>query len=77
MLESFFKNFILKYPKTVLAILMPIFVYLAFVSVHLNIDTSSKSLLIDNDPNLAFLHKINKDFYNPNILVITYTPNTP
>jgi len=77
MLESFFKNFILKYPKTVLAILMPIFVYLAFVSVHLNIDTSSKSLLIDNDPNLAFLHKINKDFYNPDILVITYTPNTP
>ncbi len=77
MLESFFKNFILKYPKTVLAILIPLFVYLAFVSVHLKIDTSSKSLLMDNDPDLAFLHKINKDFYNPDILVITYTPNTP
>ena len=77
MLESFFKNFILKYPKTILLLLTPLFLYFGYISTHLKIDTSSKSLLMDNDPDLAFLHKIDKDFYNPDILVITFTPNKP
>ncbi len=77
MLESFFKNFILKYPKAILLLLTPLFIYFGFISTHLKIDTSSKALLMDNDPDLAFLHKIDKDFYNPDILVITFTPNKP
>ena len=77
MLESFFKNFILKYPKTILLLLTPLFLYFGYLSTHLKIDTSSKALLMDNDPDLAFLHKIDKDFYNPDILVITFTPNKP
>ncbi len=77
MLESFFKNFILKYPKTILLLLTPLFLYFGYISTHLKIDTSSKSLLMDNDPDLAFLHKIDKDFYNPDILVVTFTPNKP
>ncbi len=74
MLESFFKNIILKFPKITLLVLTPIFIYFGYISTGLKIDTSSKSLLMDNDPDLAFLHKIDKDFYNPDILVITFTP---
>ena len=77
MLKSFFKNFILKYPKTILLLLAPLFLYFGYLSTHLKIDTSSKALLMDNDPDLAFLHKIDKDFYNPDILVVTFTPNKP
>ena len=77
MLKTFFENFILKYPRSILLLLTPLFLYFGFVSTHLKIDASSKSLLMDNDPNLAFLKKINKDFYNPDILLVTYTPKTP
>ncbi len=77
MLKSFFKNFILKYPKMILLFSVPLFLYFGYLSTHLKIDTSSKALLMDNDPDLAFLHKIDKDFYNPDILVITFTPNKP
>ncbi len=77
MLKTFFENFILKYPRSVLLLLTPLFLYFGFVSTHLKIDATSKSLLMDNDPNLAFLKKINRDFYNPDILLVTFTPKTP
>ncbi len=77
MLKSFFQNFILKYPKLILIALIPIFLYFGYLSTHLKIDATSKSLLMDNDPNLAFLKKINKDFYNPDILLITFAPKKP
>jgi len=32
---------------------------------------------MDNDPNLAFLNKIDKDFYNPDILLVTFAPKKP
>ena len=74
MLENFYKNFILKYPKSILLLLMPLFLYFGYISTHLKIDTSSKALLMDNDSDLLFLQKINRDFYNPDILVVTFTP---
>ncbi len=77
MLRSFFKNFILKYPKYILIALIPLFAYLGYLSTHLKIDATSKSLLMDNDPNLAFLNKIDKDFYNPDILLVTFAPKKP
>ncbi|NPA74410.1 MAG: MMPL family transporter [Epsilonproteobacteria bacterium] len=77
MLKKIFENIILKYPIAVLLALVPLFLYFGFVSTHLKIDATSKSLLMDNDPDLAFLKKINKDFYNPDILLVTFRPNSP
>ncbi len=77
MFKKIFANFILKYPKIILLVLVPLFIYAGYLSTHLKIDATSKSLLMDNDPNLAFLKKIDKDFYNPDILLVTFAPKSP
>ncbi len=77
MLKKIFDGFILKYPKFILVSLIPFFLYFGYVSTHLKIDATSKSLLMNNDPDLAFLKKIDKDFYNPDILLVTFTPKAP
>jgi len=74
MFKKIFDNFILKYPKIILLIAIPVFIFLGFEATKLKIDASSKSLLMKNDPDLAFLKKIDKDFYNPDILLITFQP---
>ncbi len=74
MFKKIFDNFILKYPKIILLIAIPVFIFLGFEATKLKVDASSKSLLMKNDPNLVFLKKIDKDFYNPDILLITFQP---
>ena len=75
MVKNFYDNIVLKYPITVLIVLLLAISTLAYHATKLEIDASAETLLLDDDKDLKFTRDVNKRYYNPNFLVITYTPN--
>ena len=75
-LEEFYLK-LLRYPKTVLAIIIAFTVIVGLFTFRLDIDASAETLLLKNDKDLAFTRKINKTYGNANYLVIAYTPQKP
>ena len=75
MIKKFYDNVVLKYPISVLIALLLAIGTLAYYSTKLEIDASAETLLLDDDKDLKFSRAVNKRYYNPNFLVITYSPN--
>ena len=68
-------NFIVKYPLLVLA--FTLFGGLALI-VHvdkLGIDASSRTIMLDNGPDLPFASEINSRYGGGEFLVVAFTPN--
>jgi len=65
----------LKYPKTVLLIVVLFIFFLATNIYKVDIDASSETLLLKNDKDLAFTRQINKIYASSEYLVITYSPH--
>ena len=74
MLISLYKNYILKFPKTVLLSILVLVAVFGYFATKMSIDASADTLLLDNDKDLAFTREISKRYYMPNFLVVTYTP---
>jgi len=74
MIKKLYDNIILKFPITVLLILFTSITVLAYYATKLEIDASAETLLLDNDKDLKFSREVNKRYYNPNFLVLTYSP---
>jgi predicted RND superfamily exporter protein len=72
---NIYKNTLLIYPKTVLIIVLAAIALLSTYIPQVEIDASSETLLLKNDKDLAFTREVNKRYYNPDFLVITYSPN--
>lgn len=75
MVKNFYDKIVLKYPITVLIALLIAISTLSYNATKLEIDASAETLLLDDDKDLKFSREVNKRYYNPNFLVITYTPN--
>ncbi len=76
MFTSFYKNFILKYPKILLLVILFLTIIFGYFATKMSIDASADTLLLDNDKDLAFTREISKRYYMPNFLVVTYTPKS-
>lgn len=74
MLKRFYDNIILKYPITVLIILLTFICILGFYATKVQIDASAETLLLDDDKDLKVFREVNKNYLNQNYLVVTYTP---
>ena len=74
MLKKTYQNFILKYPKRVFTTLLILILSFGFYATKLEIDASSDTLLLDDDPTLQFTQTISKRFTSSNMLIVTYTP---
>ncbi len=74
MLISLYKNYILKFPKTVLLFILALVAIFGYFATKMSIDASADTLLLDNDKDLAFTREISKRYYMPNFLVVTYRP---
>ncbi len=74
MVKKFYNNYILRHPVKILFILMLSVSFLAFYATKLEIDASAETLLLDDDEDLQFSRMINKRYYNPNFLLVTYKP---
>ena len=77
MIESFYRKWVLSYPKVTLFLVFSVVFYLAFYIPKLSVDASAETLLMENDKDLKFTRVINARYQTPDFLVITYSPKSP
>ncbi len=72
---KYFFDLILKNPIKIIFLTFFSICFLGYNSSKLEIDASAETLLLDNDKDLKYSREINKRYYNPELLIITYEPN--
>ena len=72
---ALYHKFITGYPKLVLSGVLLFLLTFGYYATKLEIDASAETLLLDDDPDLAFTREINKHFNTENMLVVAYTPS--
>jgi len=75
MLARIYQNVILKNPKVILALLTITILSFGYYVKDFRLDASSDTLLIDGDPDLAYLEEISERYGSKEFLILTYTPN--
>jgi uncharacterized protein len=74
MFEKFYKNLIIEKPKFTLSILIVLLLSFGYFSKDFQLDASSDTLLLENDPDLKYLREVNTKYGSKDYLVLTYTP---
>ena len=75
MITHLYQNTVLKNPKSIFVILLITLISFGYFSKDFRLDASSETLLIEGDPDLEYLKKINERYGSKDFLVLTYTPN--
>ena len=74
MFEKIYKNSIIEKPKLALSILIILLLSLGYFAKNFQLDASSDTLLLENDPDLKYLREVNNKYGSKDFLVLTYTP---
>ena len=74
MFEKIYKNSIIEKPKFTLLILFILLLSFGYFSKNFQLDASSDTLLLENDPDLKYLREVNTKYGSKDFLVLTYTP---
>ena len=74
MFETAYKKIVIQKPKFTLLILTILLFSIGFFAKDFQLDASSDTLLLENDPDLKYLREINKKYGTQDYLVLTYTP---
>ncbi len=74
MFEKIYKNSIIGKPKFTLLILTILLLSFGYFSKDFQLDASSDTLLLENDPDLKYLREVNTKYGSKDFLVLTYTP---
>ena len=75
MLAQMYQNLVLKNPKAIFILLIISILSFGYYSKDFRLDASSETLLIDGDPDLAYLEEISERYGSKEFLILTYTPN--
>ena len=75
MIAHLYQNFVLKNPKAIFALLIIAILSFGYYSKDFRLDASSDTLLIEGDPDLAYLKEISERYGSKEFLILTYTPN--
>ena len=75
MFAHLYQKFILKNPKAVFALLIIAILSFGYFSKDFRLDASSETLLIEGDPDLAYLKEVTERYGSKDFLILTYTPN--
>ena len=75
MTAHLYQNLILKNPKIIFTILIITILSFGYYSKDFRLDASSETLLIEGDPDLAYLKEVTKRYDSKDFLILTYTPN--
>ena len=75
MFAQFYQIGVLKNPKKVFVLLVIAILSFGYYSKDFRLDASSETLLIEGDPDLAYLQEITERYGSKDFLVLTYTPN--
>ena len=74
MFKEIYKKTVINRPKLILSILIIVLISFTYFSKNFQLDASSDTLLIENDPDLKYLREINTRYSSRDYLVLTYTP---
>ena len=74
MFAHLYHNFVLKNPKAIFAMLIIAILSFGYFSKDFRLDASSETLLIEGDPDLAYLKEVAKRYGSKDFLILTYTP---
>ena len=74
MIAHLYQNFVLKNPKAIFGILIIAILSFGYYSKDFRLDASSETLLIEGDPDLAYLKEVTERYGSKDFLVLTYTP---
>ena len=74
MLYRLYQNLILKYPLSVLILLISSILIFGINVTKLEIDASAETLLLNDDKDLAFSRMVTKRFQTNDILILAYKP---
>ena len=74
MFKNIYKNSVIQKPKLTLSILIILLLSFSYFAKDFQLDASSDSLLLENDPDLKYLREINSKYGSKEFLVLTYTP---
>ena len=61
MMAHFYQNIILKNPKAIFILLIIAILSFGYYSKNFRLDASSETLLIEGDPDLAYLKEVSED----------------
>ncbi|MDA7552749.1 MMPL family transporter [Candidatus Pelagibacter sp.] len=75
MFAQLYQNRILKNPKIVFVLLIIAILSFGYYSKDFRLDASSETLLIEGDPDLAYLKEVTDRYGSKDFLILTYTPN--
>jgi len=75
MFAQLYQNSVLKNSKTVFILLVIAILSFGYYSKDFRLDASSETLLIEGDPDLAYLQEVTERYGSKDFLVLTYTPN--
>ena len=75
MFAQLYQNGVLKNPKTVFLLLIIAILSFGYYSKDFRLDASSETLLIEGDPDLAYLKEVTDRYGSKDFLILTYTPN--
>jgi len=75
MLAHMYQNIFLKNPKAILVLLIITILSFGYYAKDFRLDASSETLLIDGDPDLAYLKEVSERYGSREFLILTYTPN--
>ena len=74
-MAQMYQNLVLKNPKAIFILLLISILSFGYYSKDFRLDASSETLLIDGDPDLAYLQEISERYGSKEFLILTYTPN--
>ncbi len=75
MIAHIYQNIILKNPKAIFVLLIIAILSFGYYSKNFRLDASSETLLIEGDPDLAYLKEVSERYGSKEFLILTYTPN--
>tara|TARA_Y100000590_G_scaffold298744_1_gene336798 strand:- start:8060 stop:10513 length:2454 start_codon:yes stop_codon:yes gene_type:complete len=74
MFKKIYNSLIIERPKLILLILFILLLGFGYFSKNFQLDASSDTLLLENDPDLKYLREVNSKYGSKDFLVLTYTP---
>ena len=74
MFASIYKKLVIDFSKVTLIFLAILISFSFYHAKNFNLDASSDALLLEGDPDLKYLRKVNETYGSKDFLVLTYTP---
>jgi len=75
MLSFLYQKTVIKNPKTIFALLIIAVLSFGYYLKDFSLDASSETLLIEGDPDFAYLEEITERYGSKEFLLLTYTPS--